>query len=105
MSLPLLEPPEPLTEHEKSLVLIKSKPPEPTGWYYLLAAITFLGGLWMGFVYLVKDGQKNKLFGIRALFSGMFLPVVVVGIILFSQFQQKQASAPLPQQPGVILPE
>lgn len=105
MSIPLPEPPEALTEHEKNLVLVKSLPPEPTGLYYLLSAITFLGGVWMGFVYLIKDGQKNKLFGIRALFSGMFLPIVVVAIILFSQFQQKQAVAPLPQQPGVILPE
>lgn len=105
MNFPQPEPPEPLTEHEKNLVLVKSYPPEPTGWYYLLAAITFFGGVWLGFIYLFKDGQDNKLFGIRALISGMLLPVLVTSIIAYSQYQQKRAFAPLPQQPGVILPE
>ena len=100
-----LQPPEPLTRHEQTIALVKSVPPQPAWAYYLIAAFTSLGGIIMGWIYLVKDGASNKLFGIRALLLGFALPLLVVGIIVISQLNQRDAQAPLPNQPGTLLPE
>lgn len=99
------QPPEPLTPHEEQLRLAKSVPPTPTGLYYFIAALTSLGGIIMGWIYLTKDGKANKLFGLRALMLGFLLPVVVTVIILLIQIGQVGQQAPLPNQPGIILPE
>ncbi|MFH0831090.1 MAG: hypothetical protein V1895_03455 [Parcubacteria group bacterium] len=104
-AIPVPPPPEPLTPHEQALILVKSRPPQPTKLYYLIAALTFIGGILMGWIYLVKDGTKNKLFGLRALLLGFLLPLVVVAVILVIQINQRGEQAPLPQQPGKILPK
>jgi hypothetical protein len=99
-----LQPPEPLTRHEQSIELVKSTPPSPAWAFYLVAMFTSLGGIIMGWIYLVKDGQRNKLFGIRALLLGFVLPLLIVAIIIVIQLQQRDAVAPLPNQPGTLLP-
>lgn len=104
MAVALPQPPEPLTPHEQSLVLVKAQPPTPQWAFYLVALLTALGGWVMGWIYIVKDGAKNKLFGLRAMLLGFVLPLVVVAVILLLQLLQRGASAPLPQQPGTLLP-
>jgi len=87
------------------MVLRKSKPPEP-GWAYLLVALfTSIGGILMGWIYLVKDGAQNKRFGIAALLLGLILPAIILLIFASDQARQAGSNAPLPQQPGVILPQ
>lgn len=104
-TIPNLQPPEPLTTHEQNITLVKSVPPSPAWAYYLIAAFTSLGGIIMGWIYLVKQGSHNKLFGLRVLLLGFLLPLVVVAVIFLMQLQQRGASAPLPNQPGTLLPE
>ncbi len=99
-----MNPPEPLNAHEQGITLIKSKPPTPTWVYYLIAAFTSLGGIIMGWIYLVKDGSRNKMFGLRALLLGFVLPILVVAIIIVLNLSQRGVSAPLPSQPGTLLP-
>ncbi|MFO0702755.1 MAG: hypothetical protein U0514_02695 [Candidatus Andersenbacteria bacterium] len=99
-----LQPPEPLTEHERSLTLVKAQPPEPTWAYYLLAAGTSLGGLIMGWIYLTKDGGTNKTFGLRAILLGLLLPTAIVAAVLVNRALQTSTPAPT-NQPGVLLPE
>ncbi|MDP2587597.1 MAG: hypothetical protein Q8P33_02375 [bacterium] len=103
--LPALEPPEPLSRHEQSLVLVKAQPPEPHWAFYLVALFTSLGGFILGWVYLIKNGSANKLFGLRAILLGFVIPLVVVLVIVAGQIQQKGQQAPLPSQPGTLLPE
>jgi hypothetical protein len=105
MAFTIPQPPEALTEHEQGIVLVKSTPPQPLVLYYILAGLTAIGGFIMGWIYLVKDGGANKLFGLRAMALGLLLPLLLVIAIFVSQAIQKRASAPLPQQPGVLLPE
>lgn len=100
----VIQPPEPLTEHERSLTLVKAQPPEPTWAFYVLAASTVLGGWVMGLIYLSKDTARSKGFGLRALLLGFLLPVAVVGIALFIRSTQVPTFTPQ-QQPGVLLPE
>ena len=102
---PNLAPPEPLTAHEQNLVLVKSRPPQPAALYYLVALLTGIGGIVMGWIYLVKDGSSNKGFGIKTLLIGFILPLVIAGFILAGQAIEKNTQAPLPEQPGVLLPE
>ena|SRR3990167_7757125 len=99
-----LSPPAALTEHEISLKLIKARPPEPSWAYYLLAAGTALGGVTLGWIYLIKDGANNKAFGLRALLLGLVLPVVVVVAAFAIRATQVSPLTPT-QQPGVLLPE
>lgn len=99
-----ITPPEPLTEHEKSLKLIKAEPPEPTWAYYVLAAGTAVGGWVMGLVYLKKDGAANKAFGVRAIVLGFLLPAVIVGSVLLIRATQVPSFTPA-REPGVLLPE
>jgi len=99
-----VQPPEPLTEHERSLTLVKAQPPEPTWAYYALAAGTAIGGWIMGLIYLSKDTARSKAFGLRALLLGFLLPAAVIGIALFIRSTQVSTRTP-PQQPGVLLPE
>ena len=100
-----IEPPEPLSRHEQSITLTKAQPPEPQWAFYLVSLFTSLGGFILGWVYLVKDSRANKLFGIRALLLGFVLPLLVVSVIVVSQVQQRDQRAPLPTQPGTLLPE
>jgi hypothetical protein len=101
----LPNPPEPLSAHERSLTLIKSDAPRPLWPYLLVATLTSLGGIILGFVYLVKDGAENKRFGAAALLLGFVLPLVIVSYVLLDQLRQSGARAPLPNQPGVQLLE
>lgn len=100
-----ITPPEPLTSHEQNLVLVKSRPPQPAALYYLVALLTGIGGIVMGWIYIAKDGSSNKGFGIRSLLIGFILPLLIVGFVLADQAIEKGTQAPLPQQPGVLLPE
>lgn len=102
--LPTIEPPEPLTPHEQSLTLVKSMPPQPRWAYLLLAALTSIGGLTMAWVYLKKDASSNRIFGLQSLLLAFVIPLIVVAIIIFIQIQQGGARAPLPDQPGLLLP-
>lgn len=99
-----IQPPEPLTPHEQKIRLVKCQPPRPLGAYLLLAAITSLGGFVMGWVYLVKDGKDNKLFGLGALLLGFLLPLAIAAVIIILNIMQIGVFAPLPEQPGVLLP-
>ena len=99
-----LQPPEPLTEHEKSIKLIKAEPPEPTWAYYVLATGTAVAGWVMGLVYLKKDGAANKAFGVKAFLLGFFLPAVIVGAVLVIRATQVSRVTPV-TEPGVLLPE
>ena len=105
MNIQVPQPPEPLTSQEQKLVLAKSAPPEPQIVYLLLAALTSIVGFIFALVYVVKDGAANKVFGIKALLAALVLPVVVSGIILVIQLQQKNVRLPQQQQPGVLLPQ
>lgn len=98
-----VQPPEPLTAHERSLELVKALPPEPTWAYYLLAAGTSLGGVILGLIYLAKSGYQNKAFGVRALLLGLVLPLTVVAIVFVIRASQPQVFTPV-HQPGVLLP-
>jgi hypothetical protein len=105
MAIPVPQPPEPLTPAETSIELVKSRPPQPQILYYLVAVLTVVGGLIMGWVYLVKDGASNKLFGIRAILAAFLIPAALTAYLLVQQSIEKRQQAPLPDQPGIILPE
>ncbi len=98
-------PPAPLTKKEQNLKLIKSRPPRPSALYLLFAALTSLGGLIMGWVYIKKDGAANKTFGVFSLLLSLVLPLVIILAFNFNQARQKNLQAPLPNQPGIRLPK
>lgn len=103
-NIKLPQPPLPLTQKERQLKLVKSEPPRPLALYLLFAALTSLGGLILGWVYLKKDGGGNKAFGAFSLLLSLFLPALIILSFTFNQARQKNLRAPLPQQPGVRLP-
>lgn len=105
VKIALPEPPAPLTEHEQKIELIKSEPPRPLILYLLVAALTSIGGLIMGWIYLVKDGARNKQFGLLSFLLGLLIPAAVILIIFLGQEEQRQQRAPLPEQPGIRLPQ
>ncbi len=103
--LTIPNPPAPLNAKEQNIKLIKGRPPRPAALYLLFATLTSLGGLIMGWVYLIKDGAKNKSFGILSLLLGLVLPAVIILALFLNQESQKGLQAPLPEQPGIRLPK
>jgi hypothetical protein len=73
------------TPHTQNTVVL-AVPPEPQWFYYLLGTLIFPIGIFLGVLYLRKDGYENRRFGTRSLSLGFVLPVMLLIIFVVSFF-------------------
>ncbi len=69
---------------QKPEEIVLARPPEPKLFYYFISFLIFPIGLFLGLVYLRKDGIENVNFGTRALISGVVLPAMLLLIAIIS---------------------
>lgn len=61
--------------------IVLARPPEPQWFYLVISFLIFPVGLFLGKIYLDKDGLENKTFGTRTFSLGLALPLILIFIV------------------------